>query len=71
VRFAVSVRDAATGQILQEPHFVNADLKAYGGVQAIAAEHRGETQKVRITSHVAGMMQQKYAAPVAVLADLR
>lgn len=61
--FDVSLKDPETGALLVPPRTVQADLKAYGGRQALQAEARGETQKVRITNHLAGVIQQELTSP--------
>ena len=38
---------------------VKADLDAFGGQQALQAEARGLTQKVRITNHLAEVIRQE------------
>ncbi len=53
ITFIAQVFDARTGKPLTEPDLIRADLIAYTGTAAIAAEARGETQKKRITDHVA------------------
>lgn len=57
--FEVAVRDANTGDALISPFPVEIKLKAYGGSKAIAAEMRGETQKVRITREITRVMRQR------------
>ncbi|UOA27027.1 DUF6778 family protein [Pseudosulfitobacter sp. DSM 107133] len=59
IAFTMQLRDATTGALLGEPHQVKADLKAFGGQRAIEAEARGETQKVRITAHLAEVLRQE------------
>lgn len=59
ISFMMTLRDVQTGAIIGKPQLVNADLKAYGGKRAVANEHRGLTQKVRILAHLAGLIQQK------------
>ncbi len=51
--FTAQVVDARTGQPLTPADTIKADLVAYSGDQALAAERAGQTQKVRITDHVA------------------
>ncbi|QIE44740.1 hypothetical protein G5B38_03915 [Pseudohalocynthiibacter aestuariivivens] len=63
LEFTVTLRDPATGNPLTEPRLIRADLKAYGGKQAIAAEGRGETQKVRITNHLAEVIRAEITQP--------
>lgn len=59
IKFKMNLRDVQTGAIIGKPRLVNADLKAYGGKRAVAAEHRGLTQKVRILAHLAGLIQHE------------
>ncbi|MCR8825548.1 DUF6778 family protein [Pseudosulfitobacter koreensis] len=61
IAFTMQVRDAATGAPLGAPHPVKANLKAFGGQQAIDAESRGLTQKVRIAAHLAEVLRQEMA----------
>lgn len=57
IKFIMTLRDAQTGVVIGKPRNVDASLKAYGGKRAVAAEHRGVTQKVRITAHLAEVIQ--------------
>lgn len=59
IRFNMSLRDAETGALIGKPRLVKADLKALGGKKAVAAEHKGLTQKIRIMSHLAGVIQNE------------
>jgi len=59
INFELSLRDPATGALLGEPRMVRADLDAFGGQQALQAEARGLTQKVRITNHLAEVIRQE------------
>lgn len=59
--YTLTVVDAATGVALHGPIEMEVDLKAFGGDQAFAAERRGETQKVRIQSHLASLMRQGFS----------
>ncbi len=63
LQFVMILRDPETGAALSEPKFVKADFKAFGGQQAVAAERAGQTQKVRITNHLAGVIQQELTSP--------
>lgn len=63
VRFVYVLEDARTGVRLTEPRTVQADLEAFGGAQAIAAEARGVTQKSRITDHLAEVIRQELTRP--------
>jgi hypothetical protein len=57
--FVLQIRDLSTGLALGEPRLVKADLDAFGGQQALRAEARGQTQKVRITNHLAEVICQE------------
>ncbi len=63
INFVLTLRDPETGQVLNGPRRVQADLKAYGGQAAIAADQRGETQKVRITDHLAEVIRAELTLP--------
>lgn len=59
IKFMMNVRDSETGEFLMDAKIIKADINAYGGARAVAAEQRGLTQKVRITSHLAGVLQRE------------
>lgn len=61
--FALDVLDPTTGAPLRERSIVSADLRAYGGLEAIAADGRGETQRVRIEAHLAKVIQDELTKP--------
>ena len=63
IRFSLVIRDAQTGAAMGEPRVVKADLDAFGGQQAILAEARGQTQKVRISAHLAEVIRQELSRP--------
>lgn len=52
IRFGAEIVDARTGEKLTPFDIINADLVAYVGKEALEAEARGETQRVRIIDHV-------------------
>lgn len=58
IKFDLTVRDATTGEILEGPRFINADLAALGGQAAVQADNTGQGQKVRITSHLTNLFFQ-------------
>lgn len=60
IHLRVTIRDAETGAVLHGPRWIDASLTAYGGQKAIEAEARGETQKARITRHVAELMRAEF-----------
>lgn len=53
IKFGLSIRSAQTGLLLSERKVIEADLDGYGGQEAVDAERQGLTQKVRITDHLA------------------
>lgn len=63
LNFKLTVRDAKTGKPIMPPRHVRADLDAFGGAQALRAEARGQTQKVRITNHLAEVIRQELTNP--------
>lgn len=56
IGFAIRVIDAHSGIVLASEDEVDADLIAYTGLQALEAVRRGETQRVRITRHIAAVV---------------
>ncbi len=59
IEFILAIRDPRTGALLVPARMVIADLRAYGGREAIKADARGETQKVRIIAFLAGVIQDE------------
>lgn len=75
--FLLTVRDAATGEILDGPRKVMADVRAAGGQRALEEEAAGITQRSVIEARIAEVIRQELAqrlvpqttpvaAPVAV-----
>lgn len=63
MNFLLTVRSAATGLALAPTREVEANLPAFGGSQAMAAERRGQTQKVRVTGYLAQVIRQELEKP--------
>lgn len=63
LQFMMQLRDPETGAPLGEPKFVKADFKALGGAAAVRAEQAGQTQKVRITDHLATVIREELTDP--------
>ena len=63
ITFALQKRDAATGATIGEAKLIRADLRAYGGKDAIVADQIGQTQKVRITDHLARVIEAELTEP--------
>lgn len=55
IKFDLTVRHAETGEILEPTRRINGDLPGLGGSAAIAADQQGQTQKVRITTHLTSL----------------
>ena len=64
IRFYLTVSDARTGLEIVPRRLVNADLAALGGRNAIAADREGKTQKVRISNHLAQVIEQELSRPL-------
>jgi hypothetical protein len=63
LHFDLTVRDAATGEILSGPRSVVADIKAAGGSRAIAEDQAGRTQKVVIIERLSEVLRREIARP--------
>lgn len=63
ITFDLAIKDPRTGELLVPVRTVRADLDGFGGQQAIEAESRGLTQKVRITNHLAEVLRQELTSP--------
>lgn len=63
ITFHLAIRDPKTGELLMPARTVRADLDAFGGQQAINAVAKGQTQKVRITNHLAEVIRQELSNP--------
>ncbi len=63
ITFDLAIKDPETGELLVPVRRIRADLEAFGGQQAILADARGETQKVRITNHLAEVIRAELSNP--------
>ena len=74
MRFNLTLRDPESGAVLVPTQVIEADLNAFGGQKAILADRRGQTQKVRITGHLANVIREalsgKTVAAVPMLATV-
>ena len=61
--FDLALADPVTGDLISPWREVRADLKAFGGQEAIEAEAQGQTQKVRITDHLAQVLREEISTP--------
>jgi hypothetical protein len=64
IRFVLTVYDAATGAVVEGPRLVSADLTAFGGERARAAEQAGQTQRVRLVDHLSRVAVVELGDPV-------
>lgn len=63
IKFSMTVRDAVSGAVIEPSRIVEANLRAFGGQEALRAESIGQTQKVRITDHLAKVMMFEMTRP--------
>ncbi len=63
ISFDLALTDPQTGELLTPVRQVRADLDAFGGKQALRAMAAGQTQKVRITNHLAEVIRQELTNP--------
>ncbi len=63
MEFDLAIRNPRTGELLVPVRSITADLTAFGGRQAILADARGDTQKVRITAFLAETIGEELTNP--------
>lgn len=59
IKFGYALKNLQTGEWLGKPRVVEADLNALGGHAALASERRGESQKSRISTHLAQVIYEE------------
>jgi hypothetical protein len=64
LHFILTVRDAATGTIIEGPRRVEADVKASGGARAIAEDEAGRTQRVVVVEALTRAILRELSTPV-------
>ena len=69
MQFLLTVRDAATGEIIQPARLVVADVKAAGGSRALTEDYAGRTQLVVVQERLAEVIRRELSAPVSALPD--
>lgn len=69
MHFLLTVRDAATNEIIQPARLVVADVKAAGGSRALAEDYAGRTQIVVVQERLAEAIRRELSTPVAALPD--
>lgn len=63
--FNLSVLDAETGQVIEPPRRLVANLPAPGGQAAIQLEQSGQTEKVRVLDYLTFFLRQELSTPAA------
>ena len=66
IKFDLTVRNALTGEILEQRRRVNGDFPALGGYATLAADNQGQGQKVRITAHLTNLFFQELTGRTGV-----
>ncbi|MBV1864471.1 MAG: hypothetical protein KUG74_08520 [Rhodobacteraceae bacterium] len=66
IKFDYTLFDAATGEPVTGTNSVDEVFRAYGGRRAVAAERRGQTQRVRISQHVGKAVYDQLTANSAL-----
>lgn len=64
LRFTLTVTDAATGQVIDGPRAVVADIKAAGGAQAIAEDQMGQTQRVVVVARLSEVLRRELSVQI-------
>lgn len=66
LKFTLSVHDAVTGELLDGPRVVIADIKASGGAVAVQEESDGITQRVVILQRLTEVALRELTRPLAI-----
>jgi hypothetical protein len=66
LKFTLSVRDAVSGELVDGPRTVNADIKASGGAIAVQEEANGITQRIVIVDRLREVALRELTRPLAV-----
>lgn len=59
LKFMLTIRHAETGEVLDGPRLVNADVPAPGGRKAVAQDYAGITQKDVVTQRLATVIRRE------------
>lgn len=62
LQFILTIRHAETGEILDGPRLVIADIKASGGTRAIAEDYAGRTQRVVVVERLTEVLHRELKA---------
>ncbi len=64
--FDLTVRDYATGEIIEGPRRIEGNLPAPGGGAAYMQEQRGETEKVRVTQFLTQILYRELTGEIDI-----
>jgi hypothetical protein len=64
MQFTLTVRDAVTGEVIDGPRPIVADVKAAGGRRAMAEEAAGRTQRVVVMERLVHVLRRELSGPV-------
>lgn len=65
LKFNFTVRDVATGEVIDGPRLVVADIPAAGGARAIAEDQAGRTQRIVVVERLAEVIRRELSAPAS------
>ena len=66
--FAMTVRDARTGEVLEPARRIETNLASNGGDAVLRDQQMGQTQKVRVTEFLAVTLRDELTGPVTLAA---
>lgn len=66
LQFILTVRDAATGEIIDGPRKVHGDTKGAGGSLAVAEENAGLTQRIVVVTRLSEVLHYELSHPVGI-----
>lgn len=64
MHFMLTVTDARTGEVIDGPRLVKADIRAAGGNAAVAEDRAGRTQRVVVTEHLTQVLRRELSTVV-------
>jgi hypothetical protein len=65
ITFRLTLTDPKTGEIVEEPRIVEADLPAVGGYRAMLDDHKGRTERMIVTEHLIRTLRHELNQPAA------
>jgi hypothetical protein len=61
--FRLTLTDPKTGELIEEPRIVEADLPAVGGYRAMLDDHKGRTERTIVTEHLIRTLRHQLNQP--------